>query len=285
MHGRIVKGIGGFYYIQADRLYECKARGVFRKRSITPMIGDFVEIETDGDKGNIIEICQRKNFMIRPAVANVDLMVLVVAAQSPDPNFALIDKMLIHAEQNGIEPVVCINKTDLSNREDIKRIYESAGYRVVSVSAIDKEGLEELREIIKDKTTAFAGLSGVGKSSILNLLTDCEMETGSVSEKIHRGRHTTRHIELLMLPEGGYVMDTPGFSSMEITEIKADELQLYFPEIRSNMSGCRFRGCAHINEPDCSVKKALKSGIISESRYDSYKDLYEVLKNIKEWKH
>ena len=248
MVGTIMKGIGGFYYVKAsDSIYECKARGIFRKEKITPMIGDKVNIETDGEKGSIIEIMPRKSSLIRPPVANVDTMMLVVAAASPEPNLFLIDKMLINAEINNITPVICINKTDIKKREDIEEIYSKAGYKIFSVSAERQDGTDLLMDYLKDKTTAFAGLSGVGKSSLLSII-------------------------------------TPGFSSLEIENIKADDLWRYFPEMADSQNKCRFRGCSHINEPDCYIKEKLENGEMAQSRYDSYTQIYNKLKSVKEWK-
>jgi len=286
MTGTIIKGIGGFYYVEADgTVYECKARGIFRREKITPAIGDRVEIEVKNGKGAITAIEERKTYLLRPTVANVDTLMLVIAAASPAPNLFLADKMLINAQTNGIEPIVCINKTDLADYEDLAKIYTDAGYKVICISAESDEGAEPLREHLKGRTTAFAGLSGVGKSTILSQILGDALETGEVSEKIQRGKHTTRHVELFRLKEGGYVLDTPGFSSLEITDvsdINADELKQYFPEM-SGVSGCRFRGCSHINEPDCVVKEMLANGEIAPSRYESYVALYDILKNIKKY--
>lgn len=285
MDGIIIKGIGGFYYVKAtdNTVYECKARGVFRKEKVKPYIGDNVEISIENGKGSIEKIYNRKNFLIRPPVANIDVLVIVVAAASPDPNVLLIDKLLVNSEINGIKPIVCINKTDIKEDDYIREIYEKAGYTVVSVCAAKQLGIEKLIPHIKDKTAAFAGLSGVGKSSILNQLTDSYQETGEVSDKIKRGRHTTRHVELLELECGGFVLDTPGFSSFEVNTIKAQELENYFPEMKQYADQCRFKGCSHINEPDCIIKEKVELGEIAQSRYESYKDLYNQLKTIKEW--
>lgn len=287
MQGIIVKGIGGFYYIKAadNNVYECKARGVFRNEKITPVIGDNVEIDIKSGKGSIVKIFKRRNELIRPSVANTDMLVLVVAAASPSPNMPLIDKMLINAQINGIEPIICINKTDLSDGEEIAEIYKNAGFRVLRVCAEKNEGIEDLKKMITGKVSAFAGLSGVGKSSILSIILGDTLETGAVSEKILRGRHTTRHVELFELDGGGFVFDTPGFSSLEVYGIKASELQEYFPETEKYRNNCRFRGCMHINEPDCAVKEAVNDGIISTSRYESYKMLYEQLGKIKGWEN
>jgi len=286
MTGIIIKGIGGFYYVEADNaVYECKARGIFRKKRITPAIGDRVEIEVKNGKGSIVEIGDRKTQLIRPAVANVDALMLVIAAASPDPNLFLADKMLVNAEVNGIRPMICINKTDLADGTELRGIYERAGYRVVCVSAERDDVRDTLIPLLEGRTTAFAGLSGVGKSTILSQLIDYELETGEISEKIQRGRHTTRHVELFRLASGGFVLDTPGFSSLEITDITdMDENALAdcFPEMAGE-HGCRFRGCSHINEPDCMVKKKLDEGLIAPSRYESYKELYEILKNAKKY--
>ena len=285
MDGLIVKGIGGFYYVKTSdgKEYECKARGVFRKKHITPMIGDRVSIEkTESGKGSINEIYPRTSSLIRPPVANIDTMIIVAAATSPDPNLFLLDKMLVNAEIGGIEPIICINKTDLALRADIEKIYKTAGYRVIVSSAENGDGLDELKRIIKDKVTAFSGLSGVGKSTLLGMILNENLETGMISEKINRGKHTTRHVGLFELPEGGFVLDTPGFSSLEIEGIKADELQKYFPEMSGCEDLCKFRGCSHINETDCAVREQLGSDL-SESRSKSYIALYNKLKQLNQW--
>ncbi len=284
MKGTIIKGIGGFYYVKAsDNVYECKARGVFRKKRITPTIGDVVEIETSGEKGSIVDILDRRSYLVRPPVANIDTMLLVVAAAAPEPSLFLIDKMLVNAEINNIHPVLCINKTDLEKRNDIKKLYENAGYEVFCVSAEKNKGTDKLKKYLSGRTTAFAGLSGVGKSSLLSIITEDTLETGDVSEKIQRGRNTTRHVELFELNNGGFVLDTPGFSSLELEGIKADELWEYFPEMRNHRDECRFRGCSHINEPDCVIKNKVESGEIASTRYESYTQLYKQLKSVKEW--
>lgn len=280
--GIIIKGIGGFYYIKTEsgEILECKARGVFRKKKITPMVGDKVLVSN----GQITEIYERSNFMMRPPVANIDVLLIVVAAKSPDPNLFLIDKLLVYAKSRGIDAVICINKTDLDKSEDIVKTYEKSGYKVICVSAQTKENITQLKEILKGKTTAFSGLSGVGKSSLLNLISNSVMETGDLSEKIMRGKHTTRHVELFEISGGGYVFDTPGFSSLELTEItdiEPSELFCYFPEFPENQ--CRFKTCVHINEPDCQVKKLMSEGEISPSRYENYKEMYNILKSKKEW--
>lgn len=281
MKGTIIKGIGGFYYIRTDSgIIECKARGIFRKNGITPMIGDNVEIALTKDgKGSIEKISERKNFLFRPAVANIDILAVVAACKNPEPDMLLLDKMIINAESADIEPIICINKTDLSAPDEIIGIYKNTGYKIFCLSAEKREGFGELIDYIKNKTTAFSGLSGVGKSSIMNIITENVMQTGSIS-RINRGRHTTRHIELIPLEAGGYVLDTPGFSSMDIN-MAAEDLYNYFPEMRGRV--CRYRGCSHISEPECGVHSAFDTGEISPSRYESYKELYNYLKSIKKY--
>lgn len=280
-----MKGIGGFYYVKAADgvIYECKARGIFRKERIKPMIGDQVEIETEGGQGSIMEIAPRRNTLVRPPVANIDMLLVVAATTTPEPNLRLIDKMLVMAEVNGIAPALCINKADIKAGAELRQVYQATGYPIVEVSAKEETGMDALLPLLKDKTTAFAGLSGVGKSSILNLLTEHQLETGAVSEKIQRGRHTTRHVELFELDGGGFVLDTPGFSSFELEHIGAQVLEQYFPEFADCTGGCRFKGCSHISEPDCAVKDKLARGRIAASRYESYVELYKQLQSVKEW--
>ena len=289
MDGIIIKGIGGFYYIEtADGIYECKARGVFRKEKITPLAGDRCRIQVLAeDKGNIEEIFPRKNSFIRPPVANIDTMILVFAAASPDPVPELIDKLSVIALSSGAQPAIVINKTDLDRTvaDELLKTYSPTGFDIFTVSAKTGEGIDELRDYLKGKVSVFAGCSGVGKSSVLNcVLPDAELKTGRVSEKIGRGRHTTRDVTLIPTGFGGYIADTPGFSSLEIENITADELAEFFPEFEDYRYDCRFRGCSHINEPDCCVKTAVAEGRIGASRYESYKQLYSVLKEIKQWK-
>jgi len=282
LDGIITKGIGGFYYVLCEgKIYECKARGVFRKEKITPLAGDYVKIQVKDGKGSILEILPRRNCLVRPAVANVDTLALVVSAAYPEPDMTLVDKMLIHAEISGTEAVLCINKTDIGERQAMAEIYKNAGYRVISVSAEKKENLEELYELINGKVTAFAGVSGVGKSSLLNVLTGAGMETGALSDKIQRGKNTTRHVELIPV-SGGFVLDTPGFSSFELSGIEFSDLWKYFPEFHSKISDCKFRDCSHTREQkNCAVKDAVQNGEISESRYNSYCELYNILKEKK----
>ncbi len=288
MQGVIIKGIGGFYYIKAEnsRIYECKARGIFRKDKIKPMIGDRVKIkEIDDEHGNIEDIYERTSELIRPPVANIDTLVIVAAAKNPEPDFFFIDKLLVMAEIRAIAPVICVNKTDLCAASEIRNAYCHCGYPIFEVSAEENIGIGELKEFLKGKNTAFAGLSGVGKSSIMNYLVESIVETGEISEKILRGKHTTRHVELFELSGGGYVLDTPGFSSFEPDIIKPQELCEYFPEMKEYIGSCRFKGCSHINEPECGVKNALEENKISQKRYESYTKLYDILKQFKSWEN
>lgn len=283
MKGIIIKGIGGFYYVKtADgSLAECKARGIFRKNGIKPTVGDNVEIEG----GSIVKIYDRRSYLIRPSVANIDNLIIVIAAANPEPDLLLTDKLAVAAEASGINPIICVNKTDLADAGEIEGIYKNAGYTVITASATEMVGSEELSAVVKGRISAFAGLSGVGKSSILNLLTGVDAQTGEIS-KINRGKHTTRHVELFELDADTFILDTPGFSSLalsEICDIKANELADYYPEFAHVSDGCRFKGCSHINEPDCAVKELVECGKAAKSRYESYKELYEQLKQIKEW--
>ncbi len=286
LKGTIIKGIGGFYYVDTkEGLIECRARGKFRKDDVLPMVGDRVMVESDNLKdGSVKVIEERKNFLIRPTVSNIDTLMIVAAVTNPAPDMSLIDKMLIIAEQKGIKGALCINKSDLDASgevESIRKCYENAGYKVFVTSAELGEGIEELKKSLSGKTTAFAGLSGVGKSSILTHITGKSLEVGGTS-KIERGKHTTRHVELIKL-NAGDVIATPGISQLEVEDIDAVDLKYYFPEMEDFNDLCRFRGCSHTAEPDCSVKAALGEGKICATRYDSYVKMYEKLKLIKHW--
>ncbi len=283
--GIIVKGIGGFYYARTEgRMVECKARGIFRKEGQTPMVGDRVRLSEKNGKGSIEEIYPRKNQLIRPAVSNIDRLVVTVALTDPAPNLFLVDCFLLLGEAAGIDTLLCFNKSDLTQDTSVVDLYRRAGYETILTSVEKGEGICELREKLAGRTSALAGNSGVGKSSLLNAVgITGEMQTGAISEKIKRGRHTTRHVELLQLDGGGFVFDTPGFSSFELPEIAADDLAMYFREFAPYLGDCRFRGCAHIHEPDCAVKQAFAEGKIGESRYRSYCALYEERKKIKDW--
>lgn len=286
MKGKIIRGIGGFYYIHTGtEVYECKAKGIFRKDNVKPLPGDFVEIAVlDEEKrlGNIERILPRQNVLIRPAVANVDQALVIFALASPEPNFNLLDRFLVMMEKQGIPSVILFNKKDLvpdKTIEEVRAWYAGSGYRTEFICAAQEEGVGLVRGLLKGKTTTVAGPSGVGKSSLINLLQqEQHMETGAVSEKIDRGRHTTRHTELLYVEEDTYILDTPGFSSLDLIGVEKEELGGYFPEIRKREGSCRFVGCAHLSEPDCEVRKALADGEISRSRYENYRLFYEELK-------
>ncbi len=284
--GTILKGISGFYYVSTSNgIIECHARGKFRKKDLSPIVGDRITLSLSPDgTGSIDSIFERRNSLVRPEVANVDTLVLVSAIASPLPDFSLIDKLLVIAESKGIEGVICINKTDLAPSDDARAfcdIYTKAGYKTIIASAKTGEGTDALKDIIKGKTVAFAGLSGVGKSSLLKRVTGLDLQTGSVS-KIERGKHTTRHVEL-MEACGGFVFDTPGFSRLEADELYSNDLWQYFPEISRFHGECRFRTCNHVGEPGCKVAEAVDEGLIAQSRYDNYVVLFNKLKDIKDW--
>lgn len=292
MQGKIVKGIAGFYYVHIENagVFECKARGVFRKDNRKPLVGDDVEMEVLDEaekKGNIMELLPRKSELIRPAVANVDQALIIFSITKPAPSLNLLDRFLVMMQRQDLPCVVCFNKQDIATEEEkaeLKDTYEKCGCKVLFVSARRKEGLSELKEVLHGKTTTVAGPSGVGKSSLINELQGgTVMETGSISEKIERGKHTTRHSELLFLGEGTYIMDTPGFSSLSLFDMEKEDLSECYPEFAEYVDDCRFRGCAHISEPVCGVKQALEAGKISKIRYENYTLLYEELKNKKKW--
>lgn len=292
MQGKIIKGIGGFYYVHIENkgIYECKAKGIFRKDNRKPLVGDDVEMDVLDEtekKGNIVELLPRKSELIRPAVANVDQALVIFSITKPAPSLNLLDRFLIMMRQQNLPCIICFNKQDIAEeaeRKILEETYEKCGYRVLFVSALQEEGIEPLFEILKKKTTTVAGPSGVGKSSLINRLqSNTVMETGTISEKIDRGKHTTRHSELIAIGENTYIMDTPGFSSLGLFDMEKEELVQYYPEFAQFEERCRFGGCAHISEPVCGVKDAVAEGLISKIRYENYTLLYEELKNKKKW--
>ncbi len=289
LEGRIIRGIAGFYYVQTDGLlYECKAKGLFRLDGIKPLVGDNCRImpveESDPDPealpvGNIVEILPRENSLLRPAVANVDQALIVFAIRDPEPNFGVLDTFLLRMDLTQVPVSLGFNKADLDAegqlQQKITQIYAPTGYPMAFFSAKKRTGLEQIKALLKGKTTALAGPSGAGKSSLINLMQmDVRMETMSVSAKTQRGRHTTRHSELIPLEEGGYICDTPGFTSLGSEGIDKEQIQQGFREIGKWRDGCRFAQCSHITEPDCSVREKLQEGLISPERYESYVRMY-----------
>ena len=292
MQGKIVKGISGFYYVHVvgAGIYECKAKGAFRNQKIKPLVGDNVKIaviDEENKKGNVEEILPRKNELIRPAVSNIDMALVIFAAAKPDPNFNLLDRFLCMMEYQHVPVTICFNKCDLITEEqkkELEDIYKPAGYDIIFTSAKKEINLEGLKEVLRGKTTTVAGPSGVGKSSLINQLQDSVyMETGTISEKIERGKHTTRHSEIIPLGEDAYIMDTPGFSSMDMPGFEKEDLWTCYPEFLPHEPYCKFQGCSHINEPNCGVKNALAEGEISAVRYENYKLLYEEMKQVKKY--
>lgn len=285
--GKIVKGIGGFYYVDSgSNIFECKARGIFRKKKIIPMVGDDVvfSVLDEGKKLGIIdEILERKTELFRPSVANVDQAIVVFSVMKPNPNYYLLDHFLVLAENEDLEIVICINKIDLaSNREyeEIVDVYKNTGYKIILSSITDGAGINDLRDVFKDKTSVFAGPSGVGKSSLLNeIAPNFKLETGEISRKTSRGKHTTRHVELLKVISTGWVVDTPGFSALSLEFIKEEQkLAYHFPEFLDYIPSCKFVSCIHINEPECAVKDAIKEGKVHPQRYKNYVRMLEEIK-------
>ena len=285
--GRIVKALSGFYDVDlgGGRIVTCKARGRLRKEGTTPLVGDQALVEN----AMVQEILPRRNWFVRPAVANLDLLVLLASEVIPVTEPFLVDRITAIAGSQGVEVVIVVNKTDLSGEGELARIYRRAGYQVVCTSAVTGQGIEELRALIAGKVVALSGNSGVGKSSILNRLAPslC-LPTGEVSDKLGRGRHTTRHIQLFALPDGTYVADTPGFSSFDTEQMEVilkENLQYAFPDFAPFLGRCQFHDCAHLREPGCAVTAALARGEIEPSRYESYRRLYEIAKERKAWEN
>ncbi len=286
LKGIITKGIGGFYYVEvANATYECKARGIFRKNKITPLVGDSVEISVNDNAENTINLIDdRKNFLIRPPVSNIDNLIIIVSTVEPRPNFFVIDKLIATAEYKNIEPYIVISKTDLSSHDEIIDAYKNSGIKIISLN--DDYAIDEIKSIMRNKISAFTGNSGVGKTTLLNRLDNTlNLSTGAISDKLGRGRHTTRQAQLFNVC-GGYVIDTPGFSSFDFEKteiIKKDDLPYCFREFKDYLGTCKFTSCAHISDKGCSICEAVKNGKISETRHNSYIQLYNQAKEIKEW--
>ena len=288
INGKIIKGIGGFYYVDTENgLYECRARGIFRKNKITPLVGDRVSIsvvDEENKKGVVEEIEERDTELVRPPIANVDKALIVFAIKNPSPNLSLLDRFIVLAEKENLEIVIVFTKVDLDADgellAELKSIYEVSGYKVIPVSNKLKLNIDKIKEELKENTVVFAGPSGVGKSSLLNEVDkNFELKTGEVSDKIKRGKHTTRHAELLKLECGGMVADTPGFSSLTLDDIDESELKEYFIEF-DKYDECRFGSrCIHENEPSCAVKEAVENGDISKKRYESYIQLLNEIRS------
>ena len=287
--GLILQGVGGFYSVEAaGRIYECRARGIFRRNGVTPLAGDSVTVSAEEDgTGTVEEILPRRNFLLRPPVANLDQLVVVVSVCDPSPSLLVTDRALAAAVDKGIEPVVVLSKTDLKDREPLAEIYRKTGLRLFCVSCATGEGVGEVERILPGRVTAFSGNSGVGKSTLLNrIFPDLHLRTGEISRKLGRGRHTTRKVELLKLPQGGYVADTPGFSSVTLDKsdrIPKENLQFCFPEFEPYRGRCRFSSCSHRCEKGCAVLEAVRDGRISKSRHDSYVAMYQEMDGIRKW--
>ena len=286
--GIILKGIGGFYYVETDEgVFECKAKGKFRSKKISPIAGDRVIVNVVNEKDNTIdEIAPRKNALIRPPVANIDKLIIVVSSVKPKPNTLIIDKMTVLAEKNNIEPVIVITKTDLHYDEELAEIYRSAGYRVYTFSLEDSSNLQAIKDELKGCLSAFTGNSGVGKSTLINALNgELKLETGEISDKLGRGKHTTRQAEIFHIGDG-LVIDTAGFSSIDFTAenlIFADDLQHYFKEFSERIGECRFTGCNHLGDKGCRICELVNEGVISKSRHESYTSMFNETKDYKKW--
>lgn len=287
--GIIIKGIGGFYYVEAADgiIYECKARGVFRKEKITPLAGDRVEISVDeNNKNSIDKIYERRNMFKRPPIANVDKLVIVSSVCDPRPNLLIIDRLSAVAVYKNVEPIIVFTKNDLQSADEYIEIYKNAGFKTFAVSNETGEGIGEIKAVIENGVCVFTGNSGVGKSSLINrMYPDFALETGEISKKLGRGRHTTRHVELLKI-NNGYIADTPGFSSLDFETndlIKKDELAFCFPDFSDYIDSCKFSTCAHVNDKGCRLIEAVNNGDVMRSRHESYVTMYNEVKDIKDW--
>lgn len=292
MQGKIIRGIAGFYYVYVEGIgeVECKAKGVFRNRKVKPLVGDDVNLILLSEEkkiGNIEEILPRTSELIRPAVANIDQALVIFAVSDPEPNFNLMDRFLIMMERQKLTPILVFNKTDRGTKEDcehIREVFHSTGYTVLFTNAVTGEGIDPIRELLQGRVTALAGPSGVGKSSLTNQIQNTVfMQTGQISEKIRRGKHTTRHTELIAISSHTFLMDTPGFSSLYVKDLEASDLKYYYPEFQNYEDQCRFNGCNHRNEPDCMVKHAVEEGKISRIRYENYCQIYDEIKSQKKY--
>lgn len=287
--GRIIRSISGFYYVEAaDAVFECKAKGSFRKKSINPLVGDKVTIDVQNDKGTIIQVHERKNFLQRPPVANIDRLFIISSVEDPKPNLYVIDKLSAFAVYHNIEPVIVFSKSDLASAEEYLDIYKKSSFKTVSCSSTDLKGIEEIKSLIDGNVCAFTGNSGVGKSSLLNAISpELSLPTNETSQKLGRGRHTTRSVSLYNVA-GGFVADTPGFSSFDLEiiseRIYKDELPACFPEFADFIDCCKFSAsCSHVTDKGCAVIKAVEDGLISEERHESYKRMYQEVKNFNKW--
>lgn len=290
LEGIIIKGIGGFYYVKVnDNVYECRARGLFRKKKITPLVGDrvLIKLNKEDNTGYIEQILDRKSELIRPPVANVSQVLIVFAAQKPEPNLWLLDRFLLLVSVKELDAVICINKIDLDSdgkADEIYNIYKKAGYKVIKTSCKTNEGMDEAKSVLKGEITVLAGPSGVGKSTLLNSIqSNLKLQTGEISAKTNRGKHTTRHVELMELNIGGWVLDTPGFSTLDINFLEENELQKHFLEIYAKSDFCKFTGCNHYKEPGCEVKNAVENGEISDTRYLNYINMLEEIKRTRRY--